>query len=72
MMRSDCSFADPDRLFELLAAPHLAMSADESAAYLARLTLLLAAQIGDERVVAAAIEAASLRPEHPMSDHGRR
>ena len=50
--------SDPDGFYELLLDAHRGLSASESAAFNARLILLLANQVGDDRVLAECIAAA--------------
>ena len=50
--------ADPDHFYERLLDAHRGLSADASAALNARLILLLANQVGDDRVLAECIAAA--------------
>ena len=50
--------ADPDRFYELFLDAHRGLSADASAALNARLILLLANQVGDDRVLAECVAAA--------------
>ena len=52
------NFTDPDGFYEALLQAHDGLSAEESAAYNARLILLLANQIGNAKILAAALEAA--------------
>ena len=48
-------FADPDAAFRLLAQAHRDLDERESAAFNARLVLILANQIGDEQVLREAV-----------------
>ena len=48
-------FADPDAAFRLLAQAHCDLDERESAAFNARLVLILANQIGDEVVLREAV-----------------
>lgn len=50
--------ADPDGFYELLLDAHRGLSESESSAFNARLILVLANQIGDDRVLADCIAAA--------------
>lgn len=51
-------FVDPDRAFRRLIEARRGLSPEEAAALDARLVLLLANQIGDDAILAQAIEAA--------------
>ncbi len=53
----------PDDFYAALIATHDGLSDDESAALNARLILILANQIGDTEVLAAALQAAAKAPE---------
>ena len=55
------NIADPDNFYAELIGAHEGLSDDESAAFNARLVLLLANQIGDRDVLTKAL-AAALRP----------
>lgn len=52
------SIDNPDGFYDALLGEHDGLSAEESAAYNARLILILANQIGDEAALKAALEAA--------------
>ncbi|MBY0612448.1 MAG: DUF2783 domain-containing protein [Beijerinckiaceae bacterium] len=52
------NFNDPDAAFRILVEAHRGLSVEESAALNARLLLLLANHIGDENLLAEAIELA--------------
>lgn len=54
----DKNFADPDGFYDALIKAHDGLSAEESAAFNARLILILANQIGDTDVLLAALDAA--------------
>ena len=51
-------FADPDLAYRLLIDAHRGLSDEESAAFNARLILILANQIGDTKVLRDCIDAA--------------
>ncbi|WP_121067212.1 DUF2783 domain-containing protein [Chachezhania antarctica] len=55
------NIADADGFYADLIAAHDGLSEDESAAFNARLILILANQIGDRAVLDAALEAAQAR-----------
>lgn len=55
---NESRFPDPDRAFRRLIEARRGLSPDQAAALDARLVLLLANHIGDESVLAAAIDAA--------------
>lgn len=57
-MRTDPGIADPDVFYATLVAAQEGMTAAESAAFNARLVLLLANQIGDFATLLACIDAA--------------
>jgi len=61
MLTLDANMSDPDDFYETLVAAHAGLSEAESAAFNARLILILANQIGDPDVLKAAIEIASNR-----------
>ncbi|WP_281260405.1 DUF2783 domain-containing protein [Phreatobacter cathodiphilus] len=50
--------ADPDAAYRLLAAAQRGLSEAEAAAFQARLALILANQVGDQAVLAEAVELA--------------
>ena len=52
------NISDPDGFYDELLAAHDGLSAEESAAFNARLILVLANQIGDRTILRAALEAA--------------
>lgn len=54
------NISDPDGFYSHLIQSHEGLSDDESAAYNARLVLVLANHIGDREVLAQAIQAAQL------------
>lgn len=57
-MKTELQVGDPDLFYELLMDAHRGLSLEQSAAYNARLILLLANQVGDSAVLAACVEAA--------------
>ena len=57
-MRTDPAIPDPDAFYAALVAAHEGLSTAESAAFHARLVLLLANQISDFPTLMACIEAA--------------
>lgn len=57
-MRTEPNIADPDAFYERLIAAHADLDERESLALDARLILLLANQIGDDRTLAECIDAA--------------
>jgi Protein of unknown function (DUF2783) len=57
-MRTDPAMADPDAFYAALVAAHEGLSTEASAAFNARLVMLLANQIGDGKVLLECIEAA--------------
>ena len=69
-MQTEPNIPDPDGFYEMLLNAHAGLSDQESAAFDARLILLLANQVGDSGVLAACITAARnsvlrSRPEGP-------
>ena len=52
------NISDPDGFYDELLAAHDGLSAEESAAFNARLILVLANQVGDRTILRAALEAA--------------
>jgi hypothetical protein len=58
-MKTEPTLKSPDDLYERLLDAHRGLSAEESAALNARLILLLANQVGDDRVVAECVAAAA-------------
>jgi hypothetical protein len=61
-MRTDPNIPDPDGFYAALVAAHAGLTDAQSAEFNARLVFLLANQVGDQRVLLACIEAASLAP----------
>ncbi len=59
----DPNLTDPDGFYEALLQAHEGLSEEESAAYNARLILILANQIGGQDVLRAALDAAKLKTE---------
>lgn len=57
-MKTDPTLKSPDDFYERLLDAHRGLSADESAQLNARLILLLANQVGDDKVLAECIDAA--------------
>ncbi|MGZ2258853.1 DUF2783 domain-containing protein [Roseobacter sp. A03A-229] len=49
---------NPDGFYDALLQAHEGLTAEESAAFNARLILILANQVGDEEILRAALEAA--------------
>lgn len=58
-MKTELNINDADRFYELLLDAHQGLSPAQSAAYNARLILLLANQVGDMEVLSGCIEAAN-------------
>ena len=58
-LKTELNLADPDGLYEALNMAHAGLTAEASAAFNARLVLLLANHIGDVAVLRAAIAAAA-------------
>lgn len=58
-MKTELTLKDPDAFYEKLLDAHRGLSAEQSAQLNARLILLLANQVGDDRVVAECVEAAA-------------
>ncbi|MFC5419816.1 DUF2783 domain-containing protein [Bosea eneae] len=54
-LASESRFADPDAAFRLLAQAHRDLDERDSAAFNARLVLILANHIGDEQVLREAV-----------------
>ena len=52
------AFTDPDAVYAAIVAAHRDLSADASAAFNARLVLILANHIGDSSVISEALEVA--------------
>jgi hypothetical protein len=61
-MKTNLNFHDADAFYEQLLDAHTGLSQDESQLLNARLILLLANQVGDDRVLAQCIEAAKATP----------
>lgn len=61
-LTTDPNMADPDGFYSRLIEIVQSLSTDEALAYSARLTYLLANQIGDADVLAEALEAARKQP----------
>jgi hypothetical protein len=57
-LNSEPRFARPDDVYQLLIDAHRDLSPEQSQAFNSRLILLLANHIGDEGVIAEAVEAA--------------
>lgn len=62
-MRIEPNIPDPDGFYEALVLAHEGLSESRSAALNARLVLLLANQVGDQRVLLECIGAARNAPE---------
>ena len=62
-MKTNLNFHDADAFYELLLDAHMDLSPQESQLLNARLILLLANQVGDDRVLAECIEAARTTPK---------
>ena len=62
-MKITLNFQDADTFYEQLLDAHTGLSPQESELLNARLILLLANQVGDERVLAQCIEAARATPK---------
>jgi hypothetical protein len=60
-MKTTPQFQDPDAFYEQLLDAQVGLSRDEAELFNARLILLLANQIGDERVLRECIAAAAQR-----------
>jgi hypothetical protein len=58
-MKTELTLKDPDAFYEKLLDAHRGLSAEQSAQLNARLILLLANQVGDDRVVAECVDAAA-------------
>jgi hypothetical protein len=54
----EARFSDPDAAYRLIAEAHRGLSPDESAALNARLVLVLSNQIGDMKLLRAALDLA--------------
>ena len=65
MLTTTSNLTNPDDFYASLLAAHEGLSKAESDALNARLILLLANHIGDERVLEAALSAAQTRKETP-------
>jgi hypothetical protein len=61
-MKTELNIPDPDAFYEAILAANEGLSERESLAFALRLALLLANQIGDQAVLAAAIAAARQAP----------
>ena len=59
-MRLDPNIADPDAFYEAVLQANEGRSSEDSLGYALRLCLLLANQIGDQRVLMAAVAEAGL------------
>ena len=62
-MKTNLNFQDADAFYEQLLDAHTDLSPQESQLLNARLILLLANQVGDDRVLAECIEAARATPK---------
>ncbi len=62
-MKTNLNFHDADAFYEQLLDAHTDLSPKESQLLNARLILLLANQVGDDRVLAECIEAARATPK---------
>ena len=62
-MKTNLNFHDADTFYEQLLDAHTDLSPQESQLLNARLILLLANQVGDDRVLAECIEAARATPK---------
>ena len=62
-MKTTLNFHDSDAFYEQLLDAHADLSPEESELLNARLILLLANQVGDERVLAECIAAAKATPK---------
>lgn len=58
-MKTDLNLKDPDGFYEKLLDAQRGLTAQQCAQFSARLILLLANQVGDERVLAECIDAAA-------------
>lgn len=58
-MKTEPKLQDPDGFYEKLLDAHRGLTAEQSAQLNARLILLLANQIGDDRVLAECVDAAA-------------
>lgn len=58
MLTLDPNISDPDGFYEALIRAHEGLTEEESAAFNARLILILANQVGDADTLRAALEAA--------------
>ena len=63
IMKTTLNFHDADAFYEQLLDAHAGLSPEESELLNARLILLLANQVGDERVLAECIAAAKATPK---------
>ena len=66
-MKTEANLADPDAFYERLLDAHRGLAEAESAQLNARLILLLANQIGDDRVLADCIAAARSASHAPRT-----
>lgn len=57
------NFEDPDAVYQMIVEAHRAFDAPQSAAFNARLVLILANHIGDEKIIASALKAAGAGPD---------
>jgi hypothetical protein len=57
-MKLDANFSDADGFYEALLDAHKGLSTEQSAAFNARLILLLANQVGDAKTLRECIQAA--------------
>ncbi len=57
-LKSEARLARPDDIYQVLIDAHRDLTADQSQAFNSRLVLLLANHVGDEGVIAEAVEAA--------------
>lgn len=58
-MKTDPTIANPDDFYERLLDAHRGLTAEQSAQLNARLILLLANQVGDDKVLAECVAAAA-------------
>jgi len=52
------NFEDPDAVYQMIVDAHRSFDAAQSAAFNARLVLILANHIGDAKIIASALESA--------------
>lgn len=62
MLNLDANLSDPDGFYDALIKAHDGLSAEQSAAFNARLILILANQVGDAETLLQALQAAA-KPE---------